>query len=140
MLCILTFCIVCVGNSDAIIPLGFVLAQFTNDDSAPLAIRVLVFVPLLGTLAALFVNHARTRGILAIVSALALTDLWVIAFVLFVIYPFPGNQIPNAVPVITSIPFLFIVTATIIHSIRTTLLTAPQQIVGPEPGHLGRDY
>lgn len=134
ILCILTFCIVCVGNSDAIMPLGFVLVMFTEDNSAPLAIRVLVVVPFLATLASLFVRHARARCILAIASVLTLTDLWVMAFVLFVIYPMPGNQIPNAVPIITSIPFVFIVIATIIHSIRTTLLKAPRQIVGPERG------
>jgi len=58
--------------------------------------------------------------------------LWIIGLILFVLYPMPDNQIPNAVPIVTSIPFVLVVVATLTHFARTILRRAPQQIVAPE--------
>src|SRR5882724_4483760 len=110
--CVLMFCIVCIGNSDAIIPFGYVLAEFLKDQSTPLTIRALLLAPLAATLLLSFVKHPLVRSILTSVSTLALIGLWILGIVVFVVYPMPGNQFPNAVPAITSIPFLLAVIAT----------------------------
>lgn len=119
--CVVTFCIVCIGDSDAIIPLGYVLAEFLKDNTTPLTIRALWLAPLAATLLSLFVKHPLARSILTSVTTLALIGLWILGIIVFVVYPIPGNQIPNAVPAITSIPFLLAVTVKLAHSIRKIL-------------------
>jgi hypothetical protein len=118
---VLTFCIVCIGHIDAIVPFGYVLWAFHQDDGTPLTIRALLLTPLAATLLSSFVKHLFARAILTSVSTLALIGLWIIGIIVFVVHPMPGNQIPNAVPAITSIPFLLAVVATIMHSIRKLL-------------------
>lgn len=132
IVCVLAFCIVFVGISDAMVPFGYMLVWFVRgEDSIPLAARVLVLTPVVGTLISCFVSHKLTRGILGSLSVLALFGLWVFGMIIFVVYPLPDNQIPNTVPIITSIPFVLVVVATMTHFARTIWRRAPPQIVGP---------
>ena len=117
--CALTFCIVCFGHSDAIIPFGYLLAGFLTEQTIPPTFRALLVVPFVVTLFASFVTRAVTRSVLTIVGVFLLTVLWLLGIVVYVVYPMPGNQIPNAVPTITSIPFLLAVSATTTYSVRT---------------------
>jgi hypothetical protein len=119
--CALTFCIVCFGDSDAIIPFGYLLARFLKEETIPLTLRALLIVPFAATLFPSFVTRAVTRSVLTIVSVFLLTVLWLLGIVVYVIYPMPGNQIPDWVPAITSVPFLLTVIGTMAYSIRTML-------------------
>ena len=129
--CVLTFCIVCIGDSDAIIPFGYILMEGLKDDSTPLLIRVLLLVPFAATLVSPFVRHTFARTIATSFSMLLLFGLWLFGIFAYVVYPMPGNQIPNSVPAVTSIPFLLMVIATITHSLLV-LRKARRQIVSPE--------
>ena len=119
--CVLTFCIVCFGNSDAIIPFGYLLAEFLKEQTIPLMLRILLLVPFAATIFPSFVRRTVARSVLTIVGLLLLTVLWLLGIVVYVVYPMPGNQIPNWVPAITSVPFLLAVMATITHSIRAMI-------------------
>ena len=122
--CILTFCIVFIGNSDAMIPFGYLLVEFltSQDEPVPLIVRVLLLVPFAATLLPSFVTPTVARSVLTIVGVFLLTVLWLFGIVVFVIYPMPGNQIPNWVPAITSIPFLLTVIGTMTYCVRTMRL------------------
>ncbi len=119
--CALTFCIACFGASDAIIPFGYLLVQFLKDESTPLAVRFLLLVPFAATLFPSFITRTVARSVLTIVGVFLLTTLWLLGIVVYVIYPMPGNQIPNWVPAITSVPFLLTVIGTMTYSVRTVL-------------------
>jgi hypothetical protein len=119
--CALTFCIVCFGDSDAIIPFGYLLAQFLKEQTIPLTLRALLIVPFAATLFPSLVTRTVTRSVLTIVGVSLLTMLWLLGIVVYVIYPMPDNQIPNWVPAITSVPFLLTVIGTMAYSIRTML-------------------
>lgn len=114
------------------VPFGYLLMQAVTEHDIPLAVRVLLLAPGVGTLFSCFVNHKLTRGILGSSSVLALIGLWVVGLILFVLYPVPDNQIPNAVPIVTSIPFGLVVVATLTHFAGTIMGRAPQQPIGPE--------
>ena len=117
--CALAFCIVCIGNSDAIVPFGYILAEFLWDDSTPLIIRLLFLVPLVGPPFSSLVRPPLTRSIFTIISLCALVGLWIFGLFAYVVYPMRGNQIPNSVPVATSVPFVLVVIATVTHSIKS---------------------
>ena len=136
--CVLTFCIVCIGNSDAIVPFGYILAEFLEDDSTPLIIRALFFVPLVGALLSSLVKPRLIRGILTIVTIVTLVGLWIFGLFAYVVYPVPGNQIPNSVPVATSVPFVLAVIATITHSIRIMLRRVAPITPSTEPRDKGQ--
>jgi hypothetical protein len=119
--CVLTFCIVCIGNSDAIVPFGYILVEFlrAQDEPMPLIVRVLLLAPLAATVIPLVVTQKIARGVLTMIGVVLLTLLWLLGIVVYVVYPMPGNQIPNWVPAITSIPFVLTVIGTMTYSIRT---------------------
>jgi len=117
--CALTFCIVCFGYSDAIIPFGYLLGQFLQERDIPLAVRILLLVPFGATILPSFVTQTFSRSVLTVVGVFLLTVLWLLGIIIFVVYPMPDNQIPNWVPAITSVPFLLIVIVTIAYSMRT---------------------
>ena len=121
--CVLTFCIVCIGNSDAIMPFGYILVGFVGaqDEPVPLIVRVLLLVPFAATVFPSFVMQTVARGVLTMVGVFLLTLLWLLGIVVFVVYPMPGHQIPNWVPAITSVPFLFTVIGTMTYHARTLL-------------------
>ena len=116
--CVLTFCIVCFGHSDAIIPFGYLLFEFLKDDSISFWVRFLLLIPFAATLLPLLVTRISTRSLLTIAGVSSLTLLWVFGIFAYVVYPMPGNQISNWVPAITSIPFVLTVIAVTAHSIR----------------------
>jgi hypothetical protein len=116
--CALTFCIVCFGNSDAIIPFGYLLVEFLRDETTPLTVRGLLLVPFAVTLFSSFVTQTVARSVLMILGVSLLTVLWLLGIVVYVVYPMPGNQIPNWVPAVTSVPFLLTVIGTMMYSIR----------------------
>lgn len=124
--CVLTFCIVCIGYSDAIIPFGYLLAKLLKEESMPKATRILLLIPFMGTLLPSLLRQTLARGILTIIGITALIGLWIFGVVVFVLYPMPDNRIPNAVPAVTSVPFLLMATLTIIHSVR--IMRRPNQI------------
>jgi len=115
------------------VPFGYMLFQFASEADIAPGIRVLVLGPVVGTLISCFVGHKLTRGILGGLSASALFGLCLFGVIIFAVYPMPDNQIPNGVPIVTSIPFVLVVVATLTHFVRTILRRAPQQIVGAEP-------
>ena len=119
--CVVTFCIVCIGNSDAIIPLGYILVEFikAQDEPVPLIVRVFLLVPFAATFFPSFVTRPIARSLLTIVGVFLLTLLWLLGIVVYVVYPMPGNQIPNWVPAITSIPFVLSVIGAMTYHIRT---------------------
>ena len=120
--CVLTFSIVCFGDSDAIIPFGYLLAEFLKEQTIPLMLRVLLLVPFAATMFPSFVRSTVARSVLTIGGLLLLTMLWLLGIVVYVVYPMPGNQIPNWVPAITSVPFLLAVIATITYTIRAMII------------------
>jgi hypothetical protein len=124
--CILTFCVVCIGNSDAIVPFGYLLAEFLKDESIPLAVRLLLLVPFAGTVGPSLIQHTLARSILTTAGVLALVGLWLLGIFAFVVYPMPGNQIPNSVPAVTSIPFVLLTILTLALSVRKIFRRAPQ--------------
>jgi hypothetical protein len=124
--CVLTFCIVCIGNSDAIIPLGYLLAEFLRDESIPLAVRLLLLVPFAGTVGPSLIKRSLVRSILTSVGVVALFLLWLFVIFAFVVYPMPDNQIPNSVPAITSIPFVLLTSLTLALSVRKIFRKDPQ--------------
>ena len=109
---------VCFGYSDAIVPFGYLLAEFLKEQTIPVMVRLLLLVPFAATILPSFVRRTLARSVLTIVGLFLLTLLWLLGIVIYVVYPMPGNQIPNWVPAITSGPFLLAVIATITHSIR----------------------
>jgi len=113
-------CIVCIGNSDAIIPFGYILVAFVRaeEEPVPMMARVLLLVPFAATLFPSFVTRADARSLLSIVGVFRLTLFWLAGIVVYVVYPIPGNEIPNWVPAITSVPFLLTVAGTMAYSIR----------------------
>src|ERR1041385_3362510 len=119
--CVLTFGIVCIGNSDAIIPFGYILVEFVRakDEPLPLLVRVLLLFPFAVTVFPSFIKQPMARSLLIMVGVFLLTVLWLAGIVVFVVYPMPGNQIPNWVPAITSVPFLLTVVGAMAYSIRT---------------------
>ena len=119
--CVLTFCIVCIGNSDAIISFGYILVEFVRakDEPMPVIVRVLLLCPFAATVVPSFVTRTVARSLLTMVGVFLLTLLWLAGIVVFVVYPMPGNQIPNWVPAITSVPFLLTAVGTMAYSIRT---------------------
>ena len=117
--CAFTFCIVCFGNSDAIVPFGYLLAEFLKDEGIPLTAKVLLVLPFAATLFPSFVPRIVIRSALTIVGAALLALLWVFGIVVFVLYPMPGNQIPNWVPAITSAPFVLAMIGLMVYCIRT---------------------
>ena len=119
--CALTFCIVCFGNSDAIIPFGYLLEEFLRDEKTPLMVRGLLLVPFAVTLFPSFITQPFARSALMILGVFLLTMLWLLGIVVYVVYPMPGNQIPNWVPAVTSVPFLLTVIGSLVYSIRTML-------------------
>ena|SRR5882672_2902759 len=119
--CVLTFSIVCFGNSDAIIPFGYLLAEFLKEQTIPLMLRVLLLVPFAGTVFPSFVRRTVARSVLTIIGLFLLTVLWLLGIVVYVVYPMPGNQIPNWVPAVTSVPFLLTAIGTMAYSIGTML-------------------
>ncbi|MGH9873839.1 MAG: hypothetical protein ACRD9S_15420 [Pyrinomonadaceae bacterium] len=119
--CALTFCIVCFGNSDAIIPFGYLLTEVLKEEGIPLAVRILLIVPFAATLFASFVPRTVARSALTIVGAFLLAVLWMLGIVVYVVYPMPGNQIPNWVPATTSVPFVLTVIGTITYCVRTMM-------------------
>jgi hypothetical protein len=121
IICVFAFCIVSVVVVDAVMPLGYILGAFLKDDTLPIAVRILLLAPFAGTLFSSFVNHTLTRSILTSASVLALTALWILGLILFVVFPMPDTQVSNAVPAITSIPFLLAAIATITRSVRSVL-------------------
>jgi hypothetical protein len=132
--CALTFCIVCFGNSDAIIPFGYLLAEFLRDETTPLTVRGLLLAPFAVTLVSSFVTQTVARSLLMILGVSLLTVLWLLGILVYVVYPMPGNQIPNWVPALTTVPFLLSVIGTMMYSIRIMLsarrklpVDAPQQ-------------
>src|SRR5262245_57017645 len=119
--CIMTFCIVTVMVVDAVIPLGIMLVMFLKDDTAPIAVRLLLLVPFLVVLLPSLIKHTMTRSILTGVGAFLLIGLWLFAMVFFVVYPMPDTRVSwvsHALPVVTSIPFILAVTAAMTHNIR----------------------
>ena len=119
--CALTFCIVCFGNSDAIIPFGYLLVEFLRDETTPLTVRGFLLVPFAVSLFSSFVTQTVVRSVLMILGVSLLTVLWLLGIVAYVVYPMPGNQIPNWVPAVTSVPFLLTVIGTMMYSIRIML-------------------
>jgi hypothetical protein len=119
--CVLTFCVVCVGYSDAIVPLGYVLVELIRgqDEPVPMVIRVLLLVPFALILLPTLIARPIARSLLTLVGVFFLTLLWLVGIVLFVIYPMPDNQIPDWVPGITSIPFVVTVISTTVFHIRS---------------------
>jgi hypothetical protein len=125
--CAFTFCIVCFGNVDAILPFGYLLAEFLNDEGIPLTAKALLVLPFAATIFPSFVPRIVIRSALTIVGAALLGMLWAFGIVAFVIYPMPENQIPNWVPAITSIPFVLAMIGLMIYSIRT-LMSARRKV------------
>ena len=99
-------------------PFGYLLAEFLKEQGIPLVVRALLLVPFAATMFPSFLRHTVARSVSTIAGVSLLTLLWLLGIVIFVVYPMPGNQIPNWVPAITSVPFLLAVTATITYSIR----------------------
>jgi hypothetical protein len=130
--CALTFCLVCFGHSDAIIPFGYLLVEFLRDETTPPMVRGLLLVPFAVTLFPSFVTQTVARSLLMILGMFLLTVLWLLGIVVYVVYPMPGNQIPNWVPAVTSVPFLLTVSGTMTYSIRT-MQSARRKLAVDEP-------